>query len=47
MLLRRGQSVVVGECQHLTLNLGRYPIGVCLMRLTTNSGTQQVRVVKQ
>ncbi|WP_324680612.1 FG-GAP-like repeat-containing protein [Hymenobacter sp. GOD-10R] len=41
-----GMAVAAGERQQLTLTLGRYPIGVYLVRLTTPSGTQQVRVVK-
>ncbi|WP_324680719.1 malectin domain-containing carbohydrate-binding protein [Hymenobacter sp. GOD-10R] len=41
-----GPPVAAGERQQLTLALGRYPVGVYVVRLTTTSGTQQVRVVK-
>ncbi|WP_324675064.1 malectin domain-containing carbohydrate-binding protein [Hymenobacter sp. GOD-10R] len=42
-----GQPVAAGERQQVSLELGRYPVGVYVVRLTTASGTQQVRVVKQ
>ncbi|WP_324679137.1 malectin domain-containing carbohydrate-binding protein [Hymenobacter sp. GOD-10R] len=41
-----GQPVAAGERQQVRLSLGAYPVGVYLIRLTTASGTQQVRVVK-
>jgi len=43
---QNGQPVSAGERQQVALALGRYPVGVYLVRLTTASGTQQVRVVK-
>ncbi|WP_324678205.1 malectin domain-containing carbohydrate-binding protein [Hymenobacter sp. GOD-10R] len=42
-----GQPVAAGERQQVRLSLGAYPVGVYLVRLTTASGTQQVRLVKQ
>jgi len=41
-----GAAVPAGERQQVTLSLGTYPVGVYVVRLTTNSGTQQVRVIK-
>jgi len=41
-----GAAVPASERQQVTLSLGTYPVGVYLVRLTTASGTQQVRVVK-
>jgi len=41
-----GGPVAAGERQEVSLSLGAYPVGVYLVRLTTASGTQQVRVVR-
>ena len=38
-------SIAAGK-QQVALKLGRYPVGVYVVRLTTASGSQQVRVVK-
>ncbi|WP_086597177.1 malectin domain-containing carbohydrate-binding protein [Hymenobacter crusticola] len=42
-----GAAVPAGAQQQVTLALGTYPVGVYLVRLTTDSGSQQVRVAKQ
>ncbi|OUJ76290.1 malectin domain-containing carbohydrate-binding protein [Hymenobacter crusticola] len=42
-----GAQVPAGEQQQVTLSLGAYPTGVYVVRLTTASGSQQTRLVKQ